>query len=385
MTVPAILWRESFGYGAADFTQIYLQLSGSSNSSFSNIGVANSGISLLQWGRGTGSDQGFAMRGDAIAVRATTCGFAGHVASGFGMCFAYNQGGNVGGSTLCEFYDDDADGNGSFAHAKLHLKIETLADGRVAAFQGPVGGGSNGTVIGSPSTYVLPVGLNGQNGPYTWFNVIPVISSTNGSVLVYADGTLILNLTGVNTSSGGSNKVGYFQFCARTPSSGGNRLSTDCLITDGSAVMPDCRVSYRHANVAGTLTAGTATGAGSLLGCVSETVMDGDSTYIDFDATSLPKGASFTTNAMPASTVTIYEVSPLVIRRKSDSGTCTDRVYFKSNSTVDDGGVDIAVPSGYIRDSGVNPARAYITDPHTSASWVTANVDLVEVGDKRTA
>lgn len=384
MSTPVILWRESLGYGAADFTQIYLNFQQSSNGLFSDPGVANSGIDLRQWGRGTGSDQGFAMRNDVIAVRATTIGFAGHVASGFGMCFAYNQGGNVGNSRLCEFYDDDALGNGSFSHGQLHLRICTLADGRVAAIRGPTGGSNTGTVIGT-STYVLPVGLNAQNGPFTWFNVIPVISSTNGSVLVYADGVLILNLTGVNTSAGGSNKVGYFQFCANGVSSGGNRIATDLLITDGSAVMPDCRVTYRHANTAGTLTAGTATGAGTLVGCVSETVMDGDTTYIDFDTTSLPKGASFTTNAMPANTVTIYEVSPLVIRRKSDSGTCTDRVYFKSNSTVDDGGVDIAVPSGYIRDSGVNPARAYPTDPHTSAAWLTANVDACEIGDKRTA
>lgn len=391
---PPILHRESFGYGGLEYNQFYLDITRKSGFEF-DLGYGtvstcqtpsgSAGYQLVQWGRGTGSDQGYALHaggsGGRLAVRATSLGYAGAVASGIGMAFAFNAGGVVGGQRLCEFWDDDAFGDGTFSSAGLHVAIETLPDGRIVARRGSRTDTPDGTtVIGDPSTFVMPVGAEIQAGPFTHIEVIPVIHPSSGSVKVYANGTLVLNLTNVNTMfDGSSGKIGYAQLNIEN-----HAVVTDAVWTDGSSAIGDCRVTYHHANVAGTYTAGTAVGDATLLACVDEIDADGDTTYIDFDNAALPKAASFTCSALPANVVTVLEVSPLVLLRKDDSGTSKGRTVFISGATEDDGGVDVALATGYIRSDQVQKMRAYATDPNTSAAWTIANCNAVEVGHRRT-
>ena len=394
MTAPVILWRESYGYGSLVWDQTYVRCSRSTNNAYGTVGVASPG-GLSQSGRGSGSDQGYAMKGNPLGcmgLRATTLGFSGAIDTSvnkIGLAFAYQQGGSIGGSVLCEFWDDDGAGNGTFDRPLLHLMIETLADGRLCAKNGTNSGGAGpGTVIGI-STFVVPVGLNGSLGNFTHFEVVPapghdLIHATNGGVRVYANGTLVLDLQGVSTRNSllGSGKVGYAQVLVDN-----GRYATDTIVHDcsGTGLIGDKRVSYRKASVAGTYTAGTAVGAGTLLGCVSEQAADGDTTYIEFDDTGLPKKASFTCQAMPANTISVDEVTELVILRKADASTNTGRQLMKSGATEVNNGADVAAPTGYNVFTQVGAAPGHQVDPNTSAAWTIANCDAVEIGYERVA
>lgn len=393
MTPPVILWRESFGYGSLIWSQRYLNVARTPPAV-----LAGAPGSLLQWGRGSGADEGWAMNSGRFAVRATQLGFAGAIDTSsqkVGFACAYNQAGNVGGSIICEFWDDDGHGNGTFDLPLLHLSIGTLADGRICAMNG-TGSETAGisTVVGI-STTTLPVGLNAAGGNYTHIEVVPpttgqLISSTVGGVRVYADGELVLDLSNINTRnalhSGGSGKVGYVQGCAES-ATGNRRLITDVIIHDcsGTGRIGDKRVSYNPAITAGTYTAGTAVGAATLLACVDEQAADGDTTYIDFDDTSLPKAASFVCKAMPANCISIDEVTPLVILRKSDASTNTNRTLTISGATEVDNGSDSATPSGYNASVLTGPEPGHQVDPNTSAAWTIPNCDAVEIGSRRIA
>src|ERR1041385_4477118 len=205
MTNPNILWRESFGYGSLVWNQVYIVSDYSSNSPYRGVAPGDPGV-LEQAGRGTGADQGYSMRGTPNAyagLRATTLGFSGAIDTNalannkIGVAFAYQQGGHIGGSILCDFIDDDGLGNGSFDRALLHLSVQTLNDGRLCVLNGTGSGNGNlGTVIGI-SSFVMPVGAASSNGNYTHIEIIrPVIHATNGSIQIYADGALVLDLSG---------------------------------------------------------------------------------------------------------------------------------------------------------------------------------------------
>ncbi len=392
MSNPVILWRESMGYGSLVWSQVYVRLDRNSTTR-GDLNVGNAGT-LKQWGRGSGSDQGWAMQGGTVGslgIRATTLGFSGAIDTNamsnnkVGVAFAYNQGGNVGGSILAEFWDDDSAGDGSFVHPLLHLTIETLNDGRICARNGTGAAfGNHGTIIGT-STFVVPVGLNGQAGNYTHIEVTnPVIHATAGSVQVYADGTLVLDVSGAATRNvvAGSGKIGYIQVNADN-----GRLATDVIFHDcsGSGRIGDKRVTYRKAAVAGTYTAGTASGAGTRLACVSEQAADGDTTKVIFDDSALPKKVSFTTEAMPANTVSIDEVTEHVIVRKTDASANTGRYGMKSGATEVDNGSDLSTPTGYNVVTQVGPAVGHQLDPNTSVSWVIADCDAAEIIYERVA
>jgi hypothetical protein len=396
MTNPNILWRESFGYGNSVWNQTYLSVARSSNNNYGTVTVTTAALS--QTGRGTGADQGWAMRSSVAGLRATTLGFSGAIDTNamtnnkVGVAFAYQQGGQVGGSILCEFWDDDGLGNGSFDRPLLHLMVETLNDGRVCVKNGTgSGSGGSGTIIGT-STFVMPVGVQGSNGNYTHIEITqPVIHATSGSIQVYADSNLILNLSGVSTRNavGGSGRIGYVQ-----PRATDTRYMTDLIIHDcaNAGRILDKRVSYRRAKVSGsfttgdgTYTAGTAVGAGANLGCVSEQAADGDTTYIQFDDTALPKKVSFPTEPMPANTISVDEVTELIIHRKTDASANTARYGMISGATEVDNGVDLSTPTGYNVMTQVAAAPGHQVDPHTSAAWVVADVDAVEIVYDRTA
>jgi hypothetical protein len=399
MSDPVILWRESFGYGNSVWNQVYLSLSGSSNNSFGDLGVA-SPANLAQWGRGSGADQGWSMQGSHMGLRATTLGFSGAIDTNamtnnkIGVAFAYNQGGHIGDTLLCDFWDDDGLGDGSFSKALLHLSVEVLNDGRLCVRNGSgSGGGNKGTIIGI-STFVMPVGANQQNGNYTHIEIVhPVIHATSGSVQVYADSTLVLNLSGVSTRNviGGSGKIGYVQI--RTDSFA-SCFATDAVFHDcsGTGRIGDQRVSYRRAEVSGsfttgsgTYTAGVATGAGTLLACVSEQQADGDTTYIQETNAALPKKVSFPTEPMPANTASIAEVTELIIHRKTDASANTARYGMISGATEVDNGVDLSTPTGYALMTQAGPAPGHQVDPHTSAAWSIVNCDAAEIVYQRVA
>ena len=122
-----------------------------------------------------------------------------------------------------------------------------------------------------------------------------------------------------------------------------------------------------------------------MLACVDEQAADGDTTYILEDDTGLPKKVSFVCQAMPANTISVDEVTELVMLRKSDASTNTGRQGMKSGATEVDNGSDVAAPTGYNLFTQAGPAPGHQVDPNTSAAWTIANCDAAEIVYQRTA
>lgn len=382
MTIQ-IKHRESFGYGGAEFPQFYLHVTRSSNGAYGSVDAATA-PTLLQYGRGTGADQGWACVKGGLAVRMSSLGLA-QAASGFGLLTAFNQGGHVGDGIIAEFWDDDGLGDGSYGSgtALLHLSIETLGDGRLCAKNGTgTGGGGAGTIIGT-SSVVIPPGSFEQGGSHTHIEIIPVIHPTAGSVQVWVNNTIALNLTNVNTRHTlvGSGKVGYIQLSGRGAHNA--QLMSDWIITNGAGQLRDKRVHMSIAIAAGTYTAGTPS-SGTALSCVDDAAENADTDYLAFDNTGLPKAASFTCKPLPSNTTAVVDVSPIVILKKDDGSTCTHRTGLISGAT-EVVSADIATPTAYTRATLTAAAQSYPTDPNTGVAWAVDDCDNAEVLIRRTA
>ena len=256
----------------------------------------------------------------------------------------------------------------------VHVTIAFDASGKIAAYRGTTAG----TLLGTSSSVVS------APGSFVHIETKVFISATVGTVEVRANGSAVLTLTGQNTKNGGTGVIDQCTLGAVT----GYQLFMffdDYVIWDTSGAtnndfLGDVRVGYSAPNLAGTHTDGTAVGDATLLACVDESNYDGDTTYIDFDDTALPKAASFAVEDAPTNATVILAVAPIAIVRKDDAGTDNGRVLLISGATENDGGADIAATSAYKLNT-----RILETDPNTAAAWTISNFNAIEVGWRRTS
>lgn len=278
---------------------------------------------------------------------------------------------NVNNATsLCAVYSfEEASG------AIVHVTIGFDASGHIAAWRGT----TSGTLLGTSSAVVA------TPGSFVHIESKVLIDGTVGTVEVRANEVAVLTLTGQNTKNGGTGTCDQCTLGATV----GYQLFTffdDYIIWNTSGTLNntflgDVRVGYSAANVAGTYTDGTAVGDATLLACVDDIAFDGDTTYINFDDTALPKAASFAVEDAPTNATQILAVAPLAIVRKDDAGTDNGRVLLISGATENDGGgVDVPATSSYTL-----VTRIHETDPNTSVAWTVSNFNAIQVGWRRTA
>lgn len=236
-----------------------------------------------------------------------------------------------------------------------HLVVYVDGTGHIVAKRG-------GTTLDT-SVNVFPAA-----NAYYHIEIVSVTGDT-GSVEIKVDGVTWLTLSGVDTKNGGTGLIDTLVV------SSNSRPLTDLIITDGSGFIGDKATAYAPPNLAGTYSAGTAVGAGTLLDCVDDVTADDDTSYIQLAKTSLPRKVSFEVT-LPTCTA-VLAVIPRARARKDDGGVNAGRLLVLSGATETDGGADIDMLSTY-----AEIARVEQEDPDDPGNPFTSG-QTIEVGLSR--
>ena len=354
----SVKWGEPF-ITEVTFPAMYKIVSWGSGVSGWNDGFAH--FNCVQNGRGIGTNLGYAGNSDTanypVAIPFSLFGMS-PASSGFGTGFAYNRGGSGAMQVLCEFGEVD----GLKKHFDLRVEASTN--------KLQIANGTAGTIVADSGLYTYPV------TNYSHIEIIPVIGDS-GSVQVWVDSVLRINASGIDIRNLGAGTVGIIQylFTAGQP-------ITDLYITDGAARYGDKRVSYFETTADGSLTDGSlvAVGAATKHEAVDEVSSNGDTDYVEFDDTFLPKAYSTTTRALPANVRSVGAVMPYAVVRKDDGGIDIVRSGLVSGGSSYET-ADVPSQTGYI----LVPAEFVELDPNTGIAWTNAGADAAEPYLKRTA
>lgn len=259
----------------------------------------------------------------------------------------------------------------------VDVAIYVTTTGGIEAWRDPdplVGYGS-GTLLGGTSGPVLTAG--------SWRHVESKVfkSATVGTVEVRIEGSVVLDLTGLNTDAANVEQVAFGSRMGAldTPTSlyfkdvviwnGSGSLNNDFVGVVGVYwLQPDADVSSGWARTSGTTD----------YELVDESPAD-DADYIYADDS--PPAASIMGVAdLPADIVGIKGVISLARAEKSDNGTGNLQVSMTPNGTDYDAGADHAVTTAFTYYADVSEVS-----PDTAAAWTPTEVDAMYVRLNRTA
>ena len=235
------------------------------------------------------------------------------------------------------------------------------------------------TTLGTSAAGIVTAGV------FTHFQVKIVHHASAGSVVVKADGVEILNISGVQTQlTSTSLTYGWDGICLGSSASSGNPTMDwdDFIICDGSGsvnndFIGDCRVEAKVASSGDGTNADFAPSSGSDNGAmVDEANQDGDTTY---NSTSTIGHKDTYNYAALSSTGSVRGVQITTVAKKSDAGTRSIAHVTRSGGADYDGS-NIALSTSYRYQSSIRES-----DPNTSASWLVADIDAAEFGQKLTA
>ncbi len=295
-------------------------------------------------GYGSGAGRGYAFGGESSSgyigwtiidldtqfeITSATCG----------MCFGENLCG-TNTRDLCYFRNTSADNS-------THVFLVTDASNHIVAKNGA------SEVLGT-SDFILPASAPDGSGPTYHIEVIVTVHASAGTVQVWVNDILVLDLTGKNTKNASfPAEVGHVVISAN-----GGRKICEWFVHDGTARLgSQWRVGYIPVATAGTYT-GQTSGTVVDVNDVSTASETEDANYVVLDATGTPKKASFVSGALPATWLQIRDVHPQIVIEKSDGGTCTGKTGLKSGAT------EVYTTSAYgVPDAWVARRLALRTDP----------------------
>jgi len=239
--------------------------------------------------------------------------------------------------------------------ATLHLTIAVDSSNAIVVTRG------DGTVLGTSAANACV--LNASDWQYVTAKV--VISDTVGSVLVQVYGTVVLNLSGIDTRNGGTGAVD-------TIGHGFNRLTQDLFIADDSgtifnALPSNFQVLDLPLN-ADTAQADFALQPTGTPAYAKLTNQDDDSSYI-YSATVGNKSEFGCTDTPASPTTGFVAVSWGQRARRDDAASRGSQAYIKSGSTVLNGTALLTTQSYQ------NQMDTTETDPATGAAWTKAAID----------
>lgn len=255
-----------------------------------------------------------------------------------------------------------------------------FAEGAITAFHGSLHYTATGEITacrGSGGTTVLATSAAGVLPSNTWVHIECKYTchDTTGAVIVKVNGVEVINISGVDTRSGGTGLTNIAFFGANT---GSHTKSIDDLFildTSGSVnndFIGQATVKALLPDGAGASTQWTPS-AGSNYQCVDDAAQDGDTTYVA-SATAGHKDLYTFANLGASDTPKAVEV--VALTRKDDATARTMAVTLRSNATDVDGAT-------YTQTTTYDYAELYRdTDPNTSAAWTKAGVDALQAGVK---
>lgn len=246
--------------------------------------------------------------------------------------------------------------------ATTHLTIAVNSSNAVVVRRG------DGTVLGASAANACI--LNTTDWQYMTARV--VISDTVGSVLVQVYGTVVLNLSGIDTRNGGTGAVDTVQHSF-------NRLGQDFFIADDTgtifnALPSNFQVLDLPLN-ADTAQADLALQPSSGTGYSKLTNQDDDSSYL-YSATVGAKSEFGCTDTPASPTTGFVAVSWGQRARRDDATARGSQAYIKSGASVLNGTTLVTTQSYQ------NQMDTTETDPATGAAWTKAGIDALLFGVK---
>lgn len=236
------------------------------------------------------------------------------------------------------------------------------SNGTITALRGD----TNGTVLGTSTATINLLA-------YPFIEAKVVVNNTTGAVKVWANETVILDLTGLNTRATANNQANEVRL---RQTSAVTINWCDFYVNDGTGAdnntqWGDTRVDRLLPTANGNYTAWAANGAASLFDCVDDAAPNGDTDYIS--SSTVGQKASFVMGDIPAG-ATPRAVQWLMSGRKDDAGTRTVAALLR-NAGVDAVGVNQNLSAAY-----TYYRQNYDKDPTDNATWTAAKVNSLEAG-----
>lgn len=148
----------------------------------------------------------------------------------------------------------------------------------------------------------------------------------------------------------------------------------DVYIDNGTTFLGDCLVETLRADGNGATQNFTASGGGSHLLDVDESIADGDSTYVE--SATINDEELFTLSNLSSSPSVIHAVMTGNLVRKTDAGTRQFCPLIRRSGTTYEG-TTVGAYDSYRYDKQI-----FTTDPSTASAWTEAGVNAMEVGVK---
>ena len=246
--------------------------------------------------------------------------------------------------------------------ATLHLTIAVNSSNAIVVTRG------DGTVLGTSAANACV--LDASDWQYVTAKV--VISDTVGSILVQVYGTVVLNLSGIDTRNGGTGVVD-------TIGHGFNRLMQDLFIADDTgAIFNALPSNFQVLDLplnADTAQADFALQPTGTPAYAKLTNQDDDSSYL-YSATVGAKSEFGCTDTPASPTTGFVAVAWGQRARRDDTASRGSQAYIKSGSTVLNGTALVTTQSYN------NQMDTTETDPATGAAWTKAGIDALLWGVK---
>lgn len=205
--------------------------------------------------------------------------------------------------------------------------------------------------------------------PQAWvyLEAAVTIHPSAGTMQFWADGVLILNLTGINTrlsSNTSSDRVSWY-FSGQPFQIDDMYLKNDLTPLGPVRVVSESMLS---ANGTPGFTPLTSTNVSQ----INETATDGDTTY-NYSST---VGVSdvFNPGTLSASVNTVYGVGTVLSQRKDDVGARTTSALISSSGTIANGNT-LSPGTNYVWYDDF-----FLVDPATGVAWTTAGFNAVKPG-----
>jgi hypothetical protein len=206
---------------------------------------------------------------------------------------------------------------------------------------------------------------------------VTIGTGVSGAISVYVNGTLVANLTGLNTSYDGTTAVNGIALGAYDGSGTGFTASYDNVyaldtlgIGPNNGVLGPTRVVTRLPTANASVSFAPLANSNWLE--VSDASMDGNFSYNY--SVGIPSTDTYVAFALPTTTSEIFGVQVKAAVRKNDAGSRVMTTAITSAGTSN-AGASVALSPNYVYITDIYPL-----DPHTASSWTVAAVNLSTFG-----
>lgn len=227
---------------------------------------------------------------------------------------------------------------------------------------------ANSVVLGTGSAYL-------QSNNWYYVEIKTTFNASTGSCELRVNGSAILTLSGVRTTSTANNFANGVIF--GTNAAVANDYADLYIVDTTGAVnndfLGDVRVQNVMPNGAGNYTQWTQNGGTTNWGDVSEIPPNGDTTYV---SSSTPgQRDSYTVAALAANTTSVLAVQVSLNARKDDAGTRQIANLIRNNAT-DSQGTTVTLTSSY-----QDYSEIFDTNPSNgNAAWAVSDINSGEFG-----